>query len=579
MIMARERVEPTKEKAGKPVAVELPSEVVDGPFRARVSVPDEDTIVVTIKREDKDLTFQVRFEVVRVGRGRFEPNVSVLKIGVGGNAVLVGFFEKNDVEALLKVLAGLLHTKQRNFLGIASLLVRAFDIVIKEAREREREYRRRLVEKFYKEALQEQGLREDTLRYVKEALDLMHAGDEPAKKVGVLAIVSTRLPEDYRFNVLFIAPSGRGKTNLIKLLRKITPKYWRLDEALSLGSSPLAIFYKALEHRGFVLDMARKVWFVNEPSWLILTGEEDPGRRLMKQAISDTTDREPVCYETVINTGQSREAVKLCLRGRAVVFATIQDKYSHMLDEQVVSRMLPVALDPSREVLGQIVTHIVYEKTREETRREFARRARLIRVYLSRLPVIDEVVFTDEAKERIIKCDDPTNVGLCGGYVGELVANAEAESVVTRATDALKALAACVALLRGRVEKRGDRKILTVRPEDVDEAWGIAKPVIEAMALGINPLYLRIKTELLDTLRQGPKKRGDIVSEIKARYNVSTRWIDNLLRSLVALGVIEKCGRGVYAITCPGSGGIKDYVIGGEREGEGEQAEGGGGES
>jgi hypothetical protein len=574
MVMARERVKPTKE-AGKPVAVELPSEVVDGPFRARVSVPDEDTIVVTIKREDKDLTFQVRFEVVRVDRGRFEPNVSVLKIGVGGNAVLVGFFEKNDVEALLKVLAGLLHTKQRNFLGIASLLVRAFDIVIKEAREREREYRRKIAKGLYKEALQEPGLREDTLRYVKEALDLMHAGDEPAKKVGVLAIVSTRLPEDYRFNVLFIAPSGRGKTNLLKLLRSITPKRWRFDNALSLGSSPLAIFYKALEHRDFVLDMTRKVWFVNEPSWLILTGEEDPGRRLMKQAISDTSDKEPVCYETVLSTRQERRAVKLCIRGRAVIFATIQDKYSHMLDEQITSRMLPAALDPSREVLGQIVTHIVYEKTREETRREFARRARLIRVYLSRLPVIDEVAFTDEARERIIKCDNPTNVGLCTGYIGDLVADVNAESVVTRATDALKSLAACIALLRGRVEERGDKNVLTVKPEDVDEAWGIAKPIIEAMALGNTPLYLRVKAELITALKQGPKRHGDIVNEIKARYDVSTRWVNSLLKSLVALGVIEKCGRGVYALTCPGSGGIKNYVEGGS-ESEGENVEGGG---
>lgn len=572
--MARERVEPTKE-AGKPVAVELPSEVVDGLFRARVSVPDEDTIVVTIKREDKGLVYQVRFEVVDTGRGRFRPRVSVLKIEEGGDAVLVGEFEKPDAKVLAGVLVRLLHTNRRNFSRIEAILDRVVGLVIKEAREREREYRRKIAEGLYKKALQEPGLREDTLRYVKEALDLMHAGDEPAKKVGVLAIVSTRLPEDYRFNVLFIAPSGRGKTNLLKLLRSITPKRWRLDKALSLGSSPLAIFYKALEHRGFVLDMTRKVWFVNEPSWLILTGEEDPGRRLMKQAISDTSDREPVCYETVLNTGQERRAVKLCIRGRAVIFATIQDKYSHMLDEQITSRMLPAALDPSREVLGQIVTHIVYEKTREETRREFARRARLIRVYLSRLPVIDEVAFTDEARERIIKCDNPTNVGLCRGYIGDLVADVNAESVVTRATDALKSLAACIALLRGRVEERGDKNVLTVKPEDVDEAWGIAKPIIEAMALGITPLYLRVKAKLIDTLKQGPKRHGDIVNEIKARYDVSTRWVNSLLKSLVALGVIEKCGRGVYALTCPGSGGIKNYVEGGS-ESEGENVEGGG---
>jgi hypothetical protein len=82
----------------------------------------------------------------------------------------------------------------------------------------------------------------------------------------------------------------------------------------------------------------------------------------MKQVINDVTDRERKCYDTVIVINNTRRAIKLCLRGRPVIFATIQDKYSHMLDEQIISRMLPVPLDSSREMLGRVVHHIVYEK-------------------------------------------------------------------------------------------------------------------------------------------------------------------------------------------------------------------------
>ncbi len=79
----------------------------------------------------------------------------------------------------------------------------------------------------------------------------------------------------------------------------------------------------------------------------------------------------------MININNTRKAIKLCLRGKPVIFATIQDKYSHLLDEQIISRMIPVMLDPSRVVLPDIIYHIVYVKTDTSTKQEFERRARL----------------------------------------------------------------------------------------------------------------------------------------------------------------------------------------------------------
>jgi hypothetical protein len=286
-------------------------------------------------------------------------------------------------------------------------------------------------------------------------------------------------------------------------------------------------------------------------------------------------DREPVCYETVITINNSRKAVRLCLQGRPVIFATIQDKYSHKLDEQITSRMLPVSLDPSRGVLGRIIYHIVYVKTDPATLREFKRRAALIRVFLAKeLPKVNEVIFTEDAKSRIMKCGDLDNPSLCDGYIGRLLGMLETESVITRAAETLKALAASIALIRRRYERRDGHVTLVVTGDDVDEAWNIAKSIIESMAFGINPLYNQIKEAILEILRSGPARRKDIVDAIKQRYDVRRGWIDDILKTLVKLGIIERCeelGRGVYAISCPKSSEITKYTNEGQGEGEGNE--------
>jgi len=555
-------------------------EVVEGNFEAQARVPDEDTIDIAVRRRDNEdsPTVRIRFKVERGKGTKFRVRSTVYLVDKDG-MIEVETLDKPDVEGLLKYVRVLLHTNRQGLPSngrIASLIDEAITQAVSEARRRTREYRARIGEELYQQALKEPGLKENTLRYTLDTIGLLHAGDDTAETVGVLAIISSRLPEEYRLNILFIAASGRGKTNLLKLLRKITPRRWRLFVRLSLGSSALALFYQALERRGLVLDMRNKIWFINEPFWVLLgQGEEDPGKRLMKQALSDTTDREPVCYDTVITINNTRKAAKLCLQGKPVIFATIQDKYSHKLDEQIISRMLPVPLDPSREVLGKIVHHIVYVKTDPATLREFKRRAALIRAFLAKeLPRVDEVIFTEDAKARIIKCSNPDNPSLCDGYIGRLLGILETESVITRATEALKALAASIALLKRRFEDKDKHVTLVVTEDDVDEAWGIAKSIIESMAFGTNPLYNQIKESILEILRSGPTRRKDIVDAIKQRYNVKRGWIDEVLKALVKLGIIERCeefGRGVYAISCPKSSEIMKYTNENQGEGEGNE--------
>jgi hypothetical protein len=554
----------------------------EGQFEARVVVPDENTVVATIKRGDKEgmPIVQLQFVLAKEGGGRHRIRLTYYLIEGGTPRQLWTIAEPYPREALEKV-RSLLHTNKQGLPDdgkIAGIIREVITQMGSEAERRWREHKARIARELYERVLKEPGLRDNPLKYIRDAINLLHAGDDGPMTIAILAIASSRLPEEYRLNILFIAPSGRGKTNLLKLLRRITPKRWRLFAKLSLGSSPLALFYQALERRGFILDMRNKVWFTNEPSWLLLgQGEEDPGRRLMKQALSDTTDREPVCYDTVITINNTRKAVKLCLRGRPVIFATIQDKYSHLLDEQITSRMLPVPLDPSREVLGRIIHHIVYVKTDPATLREFRRRATLIRAFLAReLPKVNEVIFTEGAKARIMKCGDLDNPSLCDGYIGQLLGALETESVITRATEALKALAASIALIRRRYEKRDGHVTLVVTGDDVDEAWNIARSIIESMAFGQSPLYQVVKKELLSILKDGPKRRKDIVEQIKAKYDVSERWVDDVLAGLAKLGIIERCkelSKGVYAISCPKPQDITRYT---DNEG---RSKGGGNES
>jgi len=548
--------------------------VVEGNFEAQARVPSEDSIDIAVRRRDVEDSpvVHIRLDIVSGKGTKFKARSAVFLADKNGTTE-VESLDRPDTEELLRYVRVLLHTNRQGLPSngrIASLIDEAITQAKSEARRRTREFRAKIGEELYKQALKEPGLREDPLRFIIDTLGLVHAGDEIAKKVGFLAEISSRLPEPYRLSVLFIAPSGRGKTNLMRVLAALISRAWKLFGAESLGSSPLALFYHAMENPGFVLDMRHKVWFVNEPSWLLLGNEEDPGKRLMKQAISDVTDREPKCYDTVININNTRKAIKLCLRGKPVIFATIQDKYSHLLDEQIISRMVPVMLDPSRAVLPDIIYHIVYVKTDPNTRLEFERRARLIRAYLAReLPRVDVVVFTENAKAKIMKCNDPGNPSLCDGYVGGLLGKLETESVITRAAETLKALAASIALLRRRFEKKDEHVVLTVTEEDVTEAWEIAGTTIESMAFGTSPLYNKIKEAILELLKSGPQRRKDIVTAIKERYNVRTGWVDDILRLLVKLDVIEKCGRGIYAITCPKAGEITEYTNEDQAEGEG----------
>jgi len=550
-------------------------EVDEGYFAAQVRVPDEDSIDVAIRRRDTEDSpvVHIRLDIVKRNGGRFRVRSAVYL--VDKNVITeVETLDRPDTEELLRYVRVLLHTNRQGLPSngrIANLIEEATTQAMSEAKRRAKEYRARIGEELYQQALKEPGLKEDPLRFAIDTLGRVHAGDEIAKKVGVLAVISSRLPEPYRLSVLFIASSGRGKTNLMRALEAVTPGAWRLFKTESLGSSPLALFYHAMENPGFVLDMRHRVWFVNEPSWLLLgQNEEGPGKRLMKQAVSDVSDREPKCYDTVININNTRKAIKLCLRGKPVIFATIQDKYSHLLDEQIISRMVPVMLDPSRVVLPDIIYHIVYVKTDTNTKQEFERRTRLIRAYLAReLPRVDVVMFTENAKAKIMKCNNLGNPSLCDGYVGSLLSKLETESVITRAAETLKALAASIALLRRRFEKKDEHVVLTVTEEDVTEAWEIAGSIIESMAFGTSPLYNKIKEAILELLKSGPQRRKDIVTAIKERYNVRTGWIDDILRLLVKLDAIEKCGRGIYAITCPKTGEITEYTSEDQAEGEG----------
>jgi len=552
--------------------------VVEGNFEAQARVPDEDTIDIAVRRRDVEDSpvVHIRLDIVSGKGTKFRVRSAVYLVDKDGTTE-VESLDRPDAEELLRYVRVLLHTNRQGLPSngrIASLIDEAITQAISEVKRRTREYRARIGEELYQQALKEPGLKEDPLRFIIDTLRHVHAGDEIAKKVGVLAEISSRLPEPYRLSVLFIAPSGRGKTNLMRALEAVTPRAWRLFETESLGSSPLALFYHAMENPGFVLEMRHKVWFVNEPSWLLLgQNEEDPGKRLMKQAISDVTDREPKCYDTVININNTRKAVKLCLRGRPVIFATIQDKYSHLLDEQIISRMVPVMLDPSRVVLPDIIYHIVYVKTDTNTKQEFERRARLIRAYLAReLPRVDVVGFTENAKAKIIQCSPPSEQNserLCSGYIGELLGNLEVEPVVSRASEALKSLAASLALIRKRFEVRDNRVVLRVTAEDVDDAWEIAHPIIEAMVYAQNPLYQKVKGELLELLKSGPKQRKDIIEHLKGKFNISRAWIERLLTDLVRLGIIERCKKGIYALDCNVNQSITEYANSEEQNGQG----------
>jgi len=544
-------------------------EVVEGNFAAKVRVPNEDSIEVAVRRrDDKDDNkdspeVHIRLEVVRSGSVRFRVRAVVYLVDKNGTTELETL-NKPDTEELLKYIRYLLHTNRQGLSSnsrIASLIEEAITQTKSEARRRTREYRARIGEELYQQALNEPGLKEDALRYIIDTIHLLHAGDDKVIITVFLIILTSKLPEHYRLNVLILAPSGKGKTDIMRLISRLIPKKWKYAEML-IGATPKSFIYDALAGKGFIVDLKRKIIFINEPNWLTQNSDiEETGFRIIKQLLYDLSDTRAILYKTTIKDEQGRlKSVELKVLGRPVLISTAEDKDLPNIPTNMLSRFFPVWLDTSLQSLALSGMKIREKLSNSALFREFDRRARLVRAFLAREYVpIDNVVFTEDASREIIDCPNPDNPMLCRGYAGELL-NAETRAVFNRAVSYLFALSAAYAYLRRRWKEENGRRIVVVTKQDVNEVWELVGDVIKALARGkeskTEALMKKIR-EIFEVYASLTNSNAiltpaDVHKELAKMGEVlEPSYIRKLLSMMVGNNLLERCSRGKYALKCP----------------------------
>ena len=536
-------------------------EVVEGNFVAQARVPSEDSIDIAVRRRDAEDSpvVRIRLEIVRGKGTKFRVRSAVYLVDKDGTTE-VETLDGLDAEESLKYIRILLHTNRQGLPSngrIASLIDEAVTQAISEAKRRTREARAEAAEKLYEQALNEPGLKEDVLKYVIDTIHLLHAGDDNAIIVVFLIVLTSRLPEQYRLNVLIIAPSGKGKTDLLKLISSIIPIRWKYSEIM-IGATPRAFIYEALERKGFVVDLRGKVMLINEPGWLAPNAEvENPGFKIVKQFFYDLSDSRAIPYPATVKDEQGRlRSVKLKVLGRPVFISTAEDKDLPSIPTNMLSRFFPVWLDTSLRSLALSGMKIREKLSNSALFREFDRRAKLVRAFLAReYPRIDDIVVTEDAGKAIIDCPNPDNPMLCRGYVGESL-NAETRAVFNRAASYLFALSAAYAYLRRRWREENGKRILVVTKQDVDEVWELVGDVIKALAKGkeskTEALMMKIHEIFEEHGTYAVLTPDDVHKELASLGEVlEPAYVRKLLSMMVEAGLLERCRRGKYALKCP----------------------------
>jgi energy-coupling factor transporter ATP-binding protein EcfA2 len=553
-------------------SVSLPEEVYEGENDRFVAARDFDydkgVFSIVIKdREQPGREATVMFRLVRAGLTKVHVHVSVYS---GGRVVLEG--RGLEATKILKAIRRSFNTKAiRNDGPIADFIRRVYALVIEEAERVREDAKKELRKKLFEELRSNQEFLANPLRFiVTNVLGLVHYGDEIAKKVGVLGIISSRLPRRERVNVAITGPSSSGKSNLLEALYELIPRSWVQGGRVFAYSSPKAIFYEGerrvrgnvVEHR---INVAHKVIIYLEPTPFYTRSDETLiGRELLKLLLSDSKEGGTICHRAV--DADSKITRYYCVEGRPVVITTLPDEYVSQFREQELVRLLPISVDLNPEVEREVFEFMLNED--EEQERQFKQLALLVRFFLSLLPIVKSVKLSDSAKEAV--------KDTLGRYVGDR----KVKRHIRRALRDLVGLAAAYELLNytasliregKEVPKVLDK--LVVSGDAVRYVWDLAKNAILGKALG-NP-FTADEERLLRIIEEagGVMKRRDIIESMQ----LSESTIKRILDKLVDAEVLVRCPgkRGLYALPgrCPESSSITKYTQ--EEQGEGEDQGGG----
>ncbi|MDT7970636.1 MAG: hypothetical protein RQ842_08705 [Vulcanisaeta sp.] len=546
--------------------IALPDRVVEGGerrFVAEKSFDYEERVFSVVIREvgKEDNRVEVTFSLEE------DPPIYVYVrysvYNAGGEEILSG--RKFRVKRVMKAIRKALDTKVIGNNGtIAQYLRTVYELVVAEAREYERELRREIAGELRKN----EEFLTNPLRYVvTNVLSKVHYGDEIAKKVCCLALVTAWLPAGNRVNCAVVGPSSSGKSTLLNALYNCVPRRKVLGGVIITSASPKSIFYEGKRVRGgnavkHILKAGHKVIFYAEPTVFYGKGEEEAlARELFKLILSDAEDGRPLCHKAV--DPDKKITRYYCLDGKPVLISTIPNDYLSRLSDQEYARLLTTSVDTNPEVDKEVFEFLLNETPQRKL--EFEQEAFLVSSFLALLPVVKSVELSGEAKEAV------------RDTLGRYLQDEKSTRHIRRALRDLVGLAAAYDLLyytAGLI--REGREVptvidkLTVSSEAVRYVWDLIKDSMEAKVYA-NPLVKEENLVYKFIKEAGrPVRRAEIVDALVKYVKPST--IDRTLRGLVEEGRIMRCRQGVYALPgkCPGSEKITKYA--GEEEQQQQQS-------
>jgi 5S rRNA maturation endonuclease (ribonuclease M5) len=233
-----------------------------------------------------------------------------------------------------------------------------------------------------------QSFSEIGLEDIKNALDIIVKGDDKAKIMAFLGVVSTYVPNS-QLNISMTGPSSTGKTYITNAVTKIMPQ----EDLITIQyASPKAFFHEEGEYdkdnNAIIVTLDRKcLFFVDQPSLAILEVLRPILSHDKKEIVSKITDKNA-------KGGNSTKNV-IIVGFPSVFFCTV----SLRMDEQESTRLIMLSPEVNEEKIRDGVRSVVFTEEKQDV--EEATRGLRERLLAIKYQEIAEVRLTYSQKAEL----------------------------------------------------------------------------------------------------------------------------------------------------------------------------------
>ena len=323
---------------------------------------------------------------------------------------------------------------------------------------------------------------EISLEDIKKVLDIVIKGDDKAKLMAFLGVVSTYVPNS-QLSISFTGPSSTGKTFITNAVTTLLPEE---DLRAIHYASPKAFFHEEGEYdkvkNAIIVNLDRKcLFFVDQPSLAILEVLRPILSHDRKEIVSKITDKNA-------KGGNSTKNV-IIVGFPSVFFCTV----SLRMDEQESTRLIMLSPEVNEEKIRDGVRSVVFTEDKQDV--EEATRGLRERLLAIKYQDIVEVRLTDSQKVELF-----TRIGKMK------------ESFIPRDmrdADKIKSLIYAITILNFP-NRNIDNFVLYANDSDVEQVLSLWNNFVLSQSYDLPPYLLEVFEKVYIPLF---REKGDITNE------------------------------------------------------------------